>query len=520
MKQNNLQKHLKQKRKNKLMKKLLFLLLISVFCSVNLYAKTRGIIFFVDDVSCISQKTMNKIATSNEFKFVARINPQNPLSPDVENLINSGKMEPVLEITSEPYFPLISEKISVNNSLSFNRSADLDNLLETYKQDYNNLFDNGNYGLFLTGGIVNTETLKTFYKHDFIWTTVQAENTNLSGAFYDEGLILFALSKKFPVNEKQISTWLAQNKSKYIAVLLTQNHLKNDKLMAYIINLFETSNYTDVMLPSHLINKTIELERVTLYKDKTFPKDVLIKLAKASEEVDSQEDSPLYETVLSELSNMYSYDLIKKILKNDETAKKLFDISFKNIFKLFGQDVPEVATPEKVYVNEQQQNQESCFVRTDKGYKLNSTGMIKSFEVRSNDGYVDFYINSSSDIKNFDIYIDMNGIIDTGEHKMLKPLESFLSAENAWEYAIRVEGQNIYVYKFFIDSPELIKKLVKTEGKVRIPKSVLRGNPYNWAYQVAVIKDNKVVDFLANGKEREKMLSSSPLQLKLFKCNE
>lgn len=503
------------------MKKILFaFVLIFVFCSVNLYAKNRGIIFFVDDLNSISQKTMSKISASREFKFVARINPQNPLNSEVENLINAGKIEPVIEITGEPYFPLISEEIFADNLLSFNRTKDLNNLLETYKESYNNLFDNGNYGLFLTGGIVNEETLKTFYKHDFIWTTVQAENSNLSGAFFNEGLILFALSKKFPLTEKQISTWIAQNKSKFMAVLLTQKHLQNDKLMTYIINLFENSKYTDVMLPSDLIDKTIQLENVVLYKDKYIPKDVLIKIAKASEEVDIQENSQMYETVFSEFTNMYSYDLIKKIIKNDETAKKLFDISFKNIFKISGEAVPEVAANEKISVNEQQQNQQSNFVKTDKGYKLNSAGIIKSFEIRINEGYVDFYINSNSEIENFDIYIDMNGITDTGEHKMLKPLEGFLVSENSWEYAIRVRGKNIFVYKFFIDSPELVRKLIKSEPKVRIPKSILRGNPYNWAYQVVVVKDDKITDFLANSKEREKFLSSTPLQLKLFKCNE
>ena len=93
-------------------------------------------------------------------------------------------------------------------------------------------------------------------------------------------------------------------------------------------------------------------------------------------------------------------------------------------------------------------------------------------------------------------------------------------SENAWEYAIRIRNKNIYVYKFFIDSPALVKKLIKAENKIRIPRSILRGNPFNWAYQVVVVEDDKVVDCLANDKERVKFLNSNPLQLPLFKCNE
>ena len=503
------------------MKKLLFaFIIIFVFCIINVYAKDKSIVFFVDDLNSISQKTLDKILTSNEFKFVARINPQSQLRPEIENLISSGKLDPVLEITSEPYFPLLSEEISADSSLSFDREDDLSNLLENYKESYSNLFSGDTYGLFLTDGILNNETLKIFYKHDIVWTTAKPENTNLSGVFYNEGVILFALSKKFPSAEKQISTWLAQNKNSIIPVLLSQKHLQNDKLMAYIINFFETSKHTDVILPSDLLDKTIKFNEVVLYKDKYLPKDMLIKIAKASEEVDSQQHSRMYETIFSEFTNMYSSALVTKIIKNDETAKKLFDVSFKNVFKLSGEDIPNINVRESVSENKQQQNQQSCFTKTDKGYKLNSTGIIKSFEIRTNDGYVDFYVNSNSELENFDIYIDMNGIIDTGEHKMLKPLNGFFVSENAWEYAIRVKGKTIYVYKFIIDSPAPVRKLMRTENKIRIPKSILRGNPYHWAYQVVVVKDDKVADFLANDKEREKFLNTTPLQLKLFKCNE
>jgi hypothetical protein len=504
------------------MKKLfLFVILLFVFCSVNVYAKSKSIIFFADSINSISEKTMSKILASKEFKIVAKISPNQPLSSNIESLIDSGKLEPVLELSSEePYLPLLSEEIFADNLISFNRTKDLNNLLETYKQKYNDLFKGNNYGLFLTGGILNENTLKIFYANDFVWTTAKAENTKVSGAFYDEGIILFVLSKNFPLAEKQISNWLAQNKRKIMPVLLTEKHLKNDKLMAYIINLFENSKYTDVILPADVVNKTAQLEKVVLYKDKYIPKDILIKIAKAADEVDSQEDSQMYETIFSEFSNMYSYIMITRLIKKDEMAKKLFDITYKNIFKISGEDVPEVTKHPIVIENNEQENTESTFVRTDKGYKLNSTGMIKSFEIRTNDGYVDFFINSNSELENFDIYIDMNGIIDTGEHKLLKPLDGFVVSENSWEYAIRVREKNIEIYKYLIDSPSLVRKLVKAENKVRIPRSVLRGNPFNWSYQVVVVKDDAVVDFLANNKEREKFLNTTPLQLKLFKCNE
>jgi len=504
------------------MKKLfLFVILLFVFCSVNVYAKNRNIIFFADSVNSISEKTMNKILASKEFKIVAKISSEQPLSSNVESLINSGKLEPVLELSSEePYFPLLSEEIFADNLISFNRTKDLNNLLETYKQKYNNLFNGNNYGLFLTGGVLNENTLKIFYENDFVWTTVKAENAKLSGTFYDEGIILFALSKNFPLTEKQISNWLTQNKNKIIPVLLTEKHLKNDKLMAYIINLFENSKYTDVILPADVVSKTAQLEKVVLYKDKYIPKNVLIKIAKAADEVDSQDTSQMYETIFSELSNMYSYTMITRLIKKDEMAKKLFDISYKNIFKISGEDIPEIDKHVIVPENNEQENSESYFVRTDKGFKINSTGMIKSFEIRTNDGYVDFFVNSNSEMENFDIYIDMNGIIDTGEHKLLKPLDGFVSPENCWEYAIKVRGKSIEVYKYLIDSPSVVRKLTKPENKVRIPRSVLRGNPFNWSYQVVVVKDDLIVDFLANSKEREQFLNTKPLQLKLFKCNE
>lgn len=112
----------------------------------------------------------------------------------------------------------------------------------------------------------------------------------------------------------------------------------------------------------------------------------------------------------------------------------------------------------------------------------------------------------------------MNNIAYTGSQKMLKPVNAFFIPEHSWEFAIRITRENIYIYKYLSNNVDLIDTLSNDTGttNVKISANILRGNPYNWNYQVVAIKDGEVSDFIENKSKKDKLFKLSPIQISMY----
>ncbi len=93
-----------------------------------------------------------------------------------------------------------------------------------------------------------------------------------------------------------------------------------------------------------------------------------------------------------------------------------------------------------------------------------------------------------------DVYIDLNNRIGAGAMQLLPGRNAYTKAEDAWEYAISVDGWQQSIYK--IDSAgrpvklaDLEVKVNSTRGEVTIyvPRSIIRGDPRNWGYLPMVL---------------------------------
>jgi hypothetical protein len=138
---------------------------------------------------------------------------------------------------------------------------------------------------------------------------------------------------------------------------------------------------------------------------------------------------------------MYSFDIITKLLNNDPYAGKIFDISFSNIFKLSGKEVPSAEELMKLEPADQQPGGfEICsFIRDGDKYTIHNEGIIKAFTINKDENNIFFSVDTDFSLSDFiDIYIDMNGIAYTGSQNMLKGIEGFFVPENCWEYAVRI----------------------------------------------------------------------------------
>ncbi|MDD2523907.1 MAG: hypothetical protein PHG84_01235 [Endomicrobiaceae bacterium] len=509
------------------------ILSIILLFSSSIFAKDKSVVLFFESLDGISPKVLQKISSSDNFCFSVNINSNSLIPENIQNLIISNKIEPTLMLNPEPYFPLISSEISIS-SKSFDRTSDLKNLLKTYKKTSRLAFDKKNYGLFLKDAIINEDTLKAFYKNNILWTTAELEDNLQKGIFIKNKLAIFVTYTDFPKDKNQISQWFSQKDEEFIPVLLTKDYIKNDDFMLYLITFFNKSKTLETELPltvSYTVAKDydryINGDNIKLKTLENIPQDIFIKLVNASNEVNSNDNlifgkSDLYPTLYDELTNMYSYNVISKILNNDLYANKIFDISYSNIFKLAGKEKPtfeESTKIETIEPTEQTDMLDICsFIKDGNTYTINNNGIIKTFSFKENENPVLFSINADfSQLDYIDIYIDMNGIAYTGCQNMLKGIEGFFIPENCWEYAIRVTPVNIKIYRFSANVVNLLKTIDNNKDSIAIPTSILRGNPINWSYQIVAAKDGNIIDFLETSKNKVKVLNTTPLQLQMFK---
>ncbi len=513
------------------MKKILLFILLVFSFAVNLFAKDRAIVFFFETTDGLSQKTVKKIIGSKNFSFTAGLDVSKELPEYVHELIAADKLEPTLILEPEPYLPVLSSEIKINDSMSVDRTKDLKKMLSSYNEKIDGLFEKEKYGLFLDDFYATGDTFKYFNKYNIAWCAFKYPADIKRGIYMQDGVVVFAPYTDFPSDHKKIEKWLLQRKEKIIPVYLTAAQIKNEQFTEYLADIFKNSKYTDVLTPSDVIellkqDKKEDIEDFVLPEQTQLPQEILVKIAIAGREADEQENSALYENIYDEFLNMCSTDIIKGIIKNDDKSLMLFNISYSNIFKLSDKEIPASDMP---YITAENENagQSNCdiqnkfgFEKNEDGYILqNSTGAVISFAVKKTDKSVDFtVIADDADAYTVDIYIDMNGLPDAGCGVMLKGVDGFFAQNNYWEYAVRLTKEKAVVYRFYVDDLTVVKNIVKNGNTVSIPSDVLRGNPYNWGYQAVALKDNKVIDFLAAEKEKGQIKNTQPLQLQMLKC--
>ena len=512
------------------MKKYLIILLF-LFISVNGFAQSKTVVFFAETFDGVSAKVIQKIGSSDKFCLAAAFDENKYIKQNIQDLINSYKIEPMLNII-EPYFPLIYKEINISSSMSFDKSKKSEEILKNYKTVYRNTFSRYKHGLYLKGSAFNDDILKMFYQYNILWTMAQSEEESQKGLFLKNGVALFVPYKNFTTSETKIKQWFNSVNTNVIPVILTSWHIKNEQFMLALINVINKDNTIDIQLPINAAfygynSKTIK-NNISLKTLSSVPKENILKLYLANKEIEeygnNKKNDEIYTILCDELSNMYSYNVINGILNNNQNSIKLFDISYTNIFRMLNKKVPNLNEFQSILVDKTDMIEPTgfCkFVKRGNSIIINNDGnYFTSFSVYKNNDFVRFQTDADlTAIDSIDIYIDMNNIAYTGSQKMLKPVNAFVVPEHSWEFAIKITKENIYIYKHLADKAELIDSMPNENGNsdIQISSNILKGNPYNWNYQVVAVKDNNIVDFLETSKiKKEKVFKSKPLLLRMM----
>ncbi len=505
--------------------------LVFFLMPVNIFAQNSIIVFFAETLDGISSKVIRKIESSDKFCLAVSFDEDKYIKQEIQDLIVIRKIEPTLKIT-EPYFPLISSEINISSSVVFNKVDTCKDILNNYKKSYRTRFEINKHGLYLKGAALDDKVLNLFYKSNILWTMAKSEDDNKKGLFLKDDVALFVPYTNFTTGETKIKQWFSSlSNKKYIPVVLTASHIKNEKFMLNLISFVDKDNTFDVELPINAAfygynSKTIE--DVSLETLSNVPRENVLKLCLADKEIteyaNDKKDEEVYTILCDELSNMYSYNVINGILNNNKNSSKIFDISYSNIFRVLNKKVPNINEFQEalsVETDSDSKDNGVC-VFTKKNNSLviyNDSSFFTTFSVGKSNENVYFGTDANlSSLDSIDIYIDMNGIAYTGSQKMLKPVNAFFIPEHCWEFAVKVTKEKIYVYKYLSDNVDLIATLPNESESVdiSISSAVLRGNPHNWSYQAVAIKDGEVVDFIGTKNKKNKMFKSNPLQINMY----
>ncbi len=96
----------------------------------------------------------------------------------------------------------------------------------------------------------------------------------------------------------------------------------------------------------------------------------------------------------------------------------------------------------------------------------------------------------------YDLYIDLNHVLDAGEIRLFDGRSAFAQARDAWEFALSINGPEASLYRAVTGDPEKITTLktaidpARKEIRVAVPREFLRGNPSRWGYTLLALAED------------------------------
>lgn len=515
----------------------LFLFFVS-FCEA-VAEGDRYIVFFAESAD-IPETVADKILYSKRFCMTAPIVSGSSVPASIEELVSSGKIEPSLIFNPEPVFPIMAT-VYGSGAKKADRQGFNDFIVGGMK-DFSDGVNRERFGVFLNSGDVSHNILYYFADLKLQWINIDNMETSFKGANFIDGMITFSIYKNFPTAQKDIMKWLSARKENIIPVLLTKKHLDNAEFMGYIINLFDTSKYIKPAVPLYvsLLKRDMIGEKQNVSFDSvSVSPSVMTKLYSAVSAINSYKGSSdfvelSYKDAQSELVYLCSRGLLKGIASNKTGSQRMFDAAYNNIFRLIGTEAPsdkdlsskkeEITVSGNLYVGtEEVLHSEAKSVNF--GASIKNDGLLKNLTVVAKDGTVNFSFSFEKGgwdekVSFVDIYIDMNNFEGAGSTAMLDGINGYLTPASAWEYALRVSRDKIYVYRHSAESAVLLTEM-QNSGKTSfsVLQKYIKGNPDNWGYQAVCIGEgeNKTATiedfFVQSSQSRASFLSVKPFQI-------
>lgn len=435
----------------------------------------------------------------------------------VKDLAMEDRIEVPLTLIDEPILPLIYEtRISSPITISFAYPEDVWDIIAVSQEKYNRKWQAQNQGLYLQSGIFADELIQGLKNMGINWVNILPEDMKdkLNRAYIkDDFLILLPEEKRFS-NAKKALKYI-KTRSNQIVVLLFNG--RNTLTAEFLYEMNENMNsYEDteikMVTPGQLFNElnyavpgawdmtfntdlTPWLSRPTMWYRLNNARDIIEEYRNSG-----QATIDFLETLKQEIYQLYRYELITNIqVKRDLKDEQFFQAGLSNIYRLTNRPIP-AQINESLDYWPNTDNETSSFDIKSTPYYLrfrNSSATngdihIEKLSISLNRDNATYSVEIDTETPaipfRIEIYMDLNNKRMAGLTRLLNETKNvFLEPDDAWEFAISIEGDTAYLYRFGRIKPKLIEEIKLEEPYVvKIPRSILKGNPLKWGYQAVV----------------------------------
>lgn len=530
------------------MKKLMYFVLVLAGCIVfysSAYALQSGkkcLIFLVDGGNKVLSPEM--IAVLNRYPelklaiaWPQGVKPAAGLLP----LVKSRRVEPMLTLTDEPVLPLLYQVHITTPAIDFSWQEDAWNIIARSQEEYRANFDSYASGLYLRSGIFSRELIPGLRKLGLTWVTADDRNGGNKGASLLDGFIVLSATKTAASSPQEFWQQISSREESLIVLRFdAENPLTPELLAAVAQNIAQSGSYlllTPRDLPPDLRATLPVIGQWNSFDvaQWTARPAVWYKLALARKAIadytnSGSADVRVLEMLRNEMYQLYRYEFLARVLSNaDPETDRAFMVSLENIYRLMKTPVPSEigetvdALPESVAAERTMPNivtGPDSLAITNASFEGGPLS-IANFNVALSSDTIIYTINLGSGtlVGPFyvDIYFDLNNQRGAGFTHLLPGPDAFMREEDGWEYALRIDRYQAALYRAGRVDPVLVRTfMVNRRYVIEIPRSVLRGNPLRWGYQVITMsRRNHTVwtidDFLSgDSKAKAALLKQNP----------
>ena len=446
--------------------------------------------------------------SSADIKINIALQKKFELTEKINNLVKENKINILMTLENYPYVSLIYYPSYSDNKFlkELNDSFYFLSYRLYYEKDvFDKKFKN-NGGIFLPYGDLNINEIKMLKSLNYKWSPVySSEYKNTVLDFEGYKLIPFKLYvSSFDVLNSSDTFYMIDNSINSSTEVLNSLY---DLSRSTDLNFKLADEFISVSTPVEISSFTAFAPYLK-YEDYLQKEEQYILIKRLS---NLKKDISMYLDLngnKNQIEIMEKYiDLEKDIFEISKTSENISDLEIEisnnlvELYRMMNMQVPQFAyNPFTKSTTNTYYKFESS---TDSLSLINSDmeKAISTFSVTDNASVLSFdLIFSTAQSVNFDIaiYIDINSIMSSGNNNFLKDLKEKIEPKSAWEYAIVLDKDYAYLYRYAYYNLIKVKqaRLKKEGNKISfdIDRSTLSGNFLKWKYIVILSKDGKIID--------------------------
>lgn len=456
---------------------------------------------------------------------------------DLKILTRDKRIESAVTLADEPFLPfLVNMSIAAPLEITFAWPQDAWDIVVRGREELLQSFPQSGRGLFLRSGCFSSALIPELKRLGIRWARIVDESGTHQGCSISDGFMMLApVSKRFSTDD-ECWQWIAGRPEDIVVLSFGEDNPLTAALLRGLAGRIDDGTAL-MMTPEQVYAEA---------RDRAIPAGdwnpepdrsrwqkvpmVWYHLGHARQAIEEYKNSgtaklPQLEQLRGQIFKLYNYRLITRLQDaSDVTAEMQFLGDINRIFATLnlppGEAMPDVA-PSTMTARE------FTVTPSSSGVSFVNSGMAGAFGIDT------FSVSAGSDTVVYrvtftsappagtvvDIYMDLNNQEGAGLTRLLPGLEAFMEVRDAWEFAVRIEGDQAALYRSGRFEATLVRKFPVREFNVDVPRSILRGNVVNWGYQsVASVKNATggfdALDFLcADEPTRKHLKEQSPLQL-------